>query len=544
MTTTLTEREEVESRAGELPSKSAGGPVRRVTGRVLTRRSLTIALGVLWFVDGLLQLQPFMFTKGFLTGILAPMTVGQPGFIAATMEAIDRFIAPHLVAWNALFALVQLAIGVGLIFRRFEKVALVVSFAWVVAVWWIGEGFGGLLTGSATLLTGAPGSVLLYGLVGVVLWPARGSDSEGVVAEQGVLGSVGSRILWCVLWLGGAALSLLPANRSPDAISIALKSGATGEPGFISSIDRAAARLTAGHGMSLAVAMAVIEVGIGLGVLLRWHPGAFLALGATLAVVFWVVGQDLGGIFTGQGTDPNSGPLVVLLAATMAGTAHLKLSARNVSADLERRSVMISSTNVGGAYEVRRVRRSPRGWLLASLAVVGIVLAGCSSSSTSANSGSSSPVAQATNVSLSVQTGKMDGKSGWPRFSPADFSVTKGGKVVLTITSYDDGAAPLPAGMTTYDSVQGGTETVDGKTVTSVANSEVAHTFTVSTLGLNVPIPAVAAGHKSVVVVFTFTPSKSGSFIWKCMAPCGSGSDGMSGAMATMGWMEGKMTVS
>jgi hypothetical protein len=34
---------------------------------------------------------------------------------------------------------------------------------------------------------------------------------------------------------------------------------------------------------------------------------------AVLAVVIGVAGQDLGGILTGSGTDPESGPLLILL---------------------------------------------------------------------------------------------------------------------------------------------------------------------------------------------------------------------------------------
>jgi hypothetical protein len=36
-----------------------------------------------------------------------------------------------------------------------------------------------------------------------------------------------------------------------------------------------------------------------------------------LAGFFWVSGQGLGGIFTGSGTDPNTGPLIILLALAM-----------------------------------------------------------------------------------------------------------------------------------------------------------------------------------------------------------------------------------
>jgi plastocyanin len=152
--------------------------------------------------------------------------------------------------------------------------------------------------------------------------------------------------------------------------------------------------------------------------------------------------------------------------------------------------------------------------------------------------------APAQNVSLEIETGKMDGKPGYPKFVPADLTVHLGTPVALMITSYDDGTAPLPASLATYETIQGGTETVDGTAVTSVPNANISHTFSVPNLGVNVLIPAVPPGAKTTTVTFTFTPTKTGTFTWHCFAPCGSGSDGMSGAMATMGWMEGNITVS
>ena len=40
-----------------------------------------------------------------------------------------------------------------------------------------------------------------------------------------------------------------------------------------------------------------------------------LILAALTALAFWTVGEDFGGMLTGQGTDPSTGPLLVLLAA-------------------------------------------------------------------------------------------------------------------------------------------------------------------------------------------------------------------------------------
>ncbi len=64
--------------------------------------------------------------------------------------------------------------------------------------------------------------------------------------------------------------------------------------------------------------LAVGSLIVGFGPLVFRRATPFLAAGALLATFFWVSGQGLGGIFTGSGTDPNSGPLVVLLALAMA----------------------------------------------------------------------------------------------------------------------------------------------------------------------------------------------------------------------------------
>lgn len=133
-----------------------------------------------------------------------------------------------------------------------------------------------------------------------------------------------------------------------------------------------------------------------------------------------------------------------------------------------------------------------------------------------------------------------------PMYTNASWSVHEGDTVVLRITSYDDGPAPLTGAQATmYDGVHGtlgGTETVDGKPVSSVPNNDITHTFTVVGLGLNLPIPAAPTG-KSVTVVARFVPTRTGTFTWQCYAPCGSGPNAMGGPMSTKGWMEGTVGV-
>ena len=45
----------------------------------VTRRGVEIALGALWLVDGALQFQPTMFTRGFFVDTLGMANMGLPG---------------------------------------------------------------------------------------------------------------------------------------------------------------------------------------------------------------------------------------------------------------------------------------------------------------------------------------------------------------------------------------------------------------------------------------------------------------------------------
>ena len=132
-----------------------------------------------------------------------------------------------------------------------------------------------------------------------------------------------------------------------------------------------------------------------------------------------------------------------------------------------------------------------------------------------------------------------------PMYTNTSWTVHAGNMVVLRITSYDDGPAPLTGAQMMFDKVLGtvgGVETVDGAPVTSVPNDDITHTFTVVGLGLNLPIPAAPTGG-TVTVVARFVATRSGTFTWQCYAPCGSGENSMGGPMSTMGWMEGTVRV-
>ena len=123
------------------------------------RRKLQLALGVIWVLDGILQFQPAMFTKTF-PDMLAGSAHGNPGVVAGPITWSASLIDHHVVVLNAIFATVQLALGLGIAWRPTLKLALAASIAWSLAVWWLGEGLGGVLTGSASPWNGAPNPIL------------------------------------------------------------------------------------------------------------------------------------------------------------------------------------------------------------------------------------------------------------------------------------------------------------------------------------------------------------------------------------------------
>jgi hypothetical protein len=139
--------------------------------------------------------------------------------------------------------------------------------------------------------------------------------------------------------------------------------------------------------------------------------------------------------------------------------------------------------------------------------------------------------------------GTFTGKAGWPAMAPAEIRVRAGATVVITISEYDDMVTSLPD-LSPFVDVMGGTETVNGKRVTSVSNSQIAHTFTVPALGINVPLPK-ASEDGPTTVRFTFhAPATPGVYEWLCVTPCGGDPDGVGGAMQGDGWMRGHLIVS
>ena len=387
--------------------------VHKLYGRLshIGREGLQVILGAIWIVDGLLQLQPYMYEKGSngLFGTVALETMGRPNAINDFLAFMVRHMVAHEAISNTSIVLVQVAIGALLVWSGLQKhnqitrVTLAVSIAWAFMVWVVGEGIGGMIMPQASMLTGAPGAAILYALAAIYLWPPKdhsedtteghvpagirnttsdgerevpydsnvsrncciqsGGDGErevpedtngysksavlpdgidgysdneeatryiaqpgenstsvfssnkgGAVANHGLLGTTGSYIAWAILWCGSSLLEFQYGNFAPNSISAQIRYEAINEPKWLSFMDLHLASILHGNGTVVAGILLVVEFAVGWLVLRPATRKFALIAGILLAALFWVVGQNLGTVFSGQATDLNSGPLLILLA--------------------------------------------------------------------------------------------------------------------------------------------------------------------------------------------------------------------------------------
>ena len=248
-------------------------PTPTLSGRLrVTRRGIQVTLGWIWLLDGLLQFQSFMYSHAFLAEVIEPTAEGQPGFIRNPILKFAHLYAHDITLWNTLAAEIQLFIGLGLILGgRWVRPALFTSYFWAPIVWWFGEGLATLFSAPASPLMGAPGAVLLYMLIGLMVWP-KDDNAAGKPVDGGLLGRFGGRIVWSVVWLEAAVLWLLHVDRTKNAIKAQITGMAEASPHWLATNLHSVAKDFGGDGASTATVLAILSVLIAAGVWTRARP--------------------------------------------------------------------------------------------------------------------------------------------------------------------------------------------------------------------------------------------------------------------------------
>ena len=283
---------------------------------LFSQKLLRRILGVLWLVDAVFQVQPQMFTANMINSVLVPTLSSQPAPIAASLHAITLMIAQHLVFFNLLIAIVQAEIGVFLIAGFWVRGTVILSIVWALIVWYGGEGMNMLLTGQASILTGAPGAVLLYPLLGLLIYPRKGQSSTE--SENSLIRRAHFRWVLAGFWIFAALLQAQPFWWQQGQIA-GVVGDMTGMGGLnsvlIDPILEPLARLIVPLEIPLNSLLIAIFLALGIGLVLvkpeRSRP--LLVSSIVLSVLIWWAAQGFGMIFTGQATDFNSGLLIVLM---------------------------------------------------------------------------------------------------------------------------------------------------------------------------------------------------------------------------------------
>lgn len=133
-------------------------------------------------------------------------------------------------------------------------------------------------------------------------------------------------------------------------------------------------------------------------------------------------------------------------------------------------------------------------------------------------------------------------------------------RIDVTIDQYDSGSALRNQQVGLVTGTDSGTATLNGKPIAVIDSNSgngVGHTFSVPSLGINVPLAGVdpnapnicsqaPCDSKSVsnVVKFSFTTPGPGEYSWQCFVPCGLGYlFGNGGPMQAVGYMDGFLEV-
>ena len=280
---------------------------------LLTQKRLRQLLGILWLIDGLLQLQPQMFTMNMVNGVMVPTLQNQPSPIAASLQWIIDVTTHNLTLVNLCIAAVQIVIGILLISGLWVRWTIIASIVWALIVWYGGEGMSMLLTGQAGILTGAPGAVLLYPLLGLLLYPRKEDP------EQGLLPRSTFRYIFAGFWFFSALLQLQPSWWQDGQISQAI-GGMVGQGGLngvlIDPLLQRISDLTAHSEIALNIALIVVCLALGFALVFVKENQLRPVLVASMVVslIIWWIAQAFGMIFTGMATDFNSGLLLIVMA--------------------------------------------------------------------------------------------------------------------------------------------------------------------------------------------------------------------------------------
>ncbi|MGH7641845.1 MAG: hypothetical protein ACRENX_02325 [Candidatus Dormibacteria bacterium] len=173
-------------------------------------RAIRRGAGLFFLLGALLQALPWegFWARGGLRASFLPMArMPEPHWVVAPIFALASFAQVHPAFLNSVLISLMAALGAGLLVGGAPRIWTGAALVWLAAIWWLGQGLGGLGTGTATDLNLAP----LVALLLVSAWLRPGPDLR--FAVTGVRTASGEE-LRRKLALGGLAalvVGIVPA---------------------------------------------------------------------------------------------------------------------------------------------------------------------------------------------------------------------------------------------------------------------------------------------------------------------------------------------
>jgi cytochrome oxidase Cu insertion factor (SCO1/SenC/PrrC family) len=287
------------------------------------RRILRIGFGIIWLVDGLLQLQASM-PLGLPTSVIQPAASTSPHWVQQLVNSGLTIWSNHPVQAAAATVWIQVGLGIWLLVAprgRWSRTGGLASAGWGLVVWIFGEAFGGIFAPGLTWLFGAPGAVVLYCVAGLLLaLPERAFSTP----------RLGRTMLACAgsFFVGTAILQAWPgrgfwqgrihaSSHVGTLTGMVQQMARTPQPGFLASWVASFGAFDAAHGWAVNLVVVVGLAAIGVALCTGRRRFVFPALlgAVVLCLADWVLVEDLG-FLGGVGTDPNSMVPMALVLVT------------------------------------------------------------------------------------------------------------------------------------------------------------------------------------------------------------------------------------
>lgn len=274
------------------------------------RRVLRLGLAGLWLLGAALVAQPAVGTGSFLGRTVLPVIETTPGWIRVPLVAGFHLWSADPVAMALASLLLELVTGL-LLLANWRGAAWWSAFL-SLALWALGEGFGGLLSGEV-LAGGAPGMgpVLLAASLLLLpdrLWRER-RLAHRVIAISG----------WA--WLASAVFqATIHVARPWSEDQLVARWLSLPQADLVRYPLALLTRLSSQAAVPLNLALALAAAAVGVYLIRRRRLNGFglIPVGLWLLFVWWALG-DQGGLWTGQAIDVGAGVAwAVLLAACVA----------------------------------------------------------------------------------------------------------------------------------------------------------------------------------------------------------------------------------